>query len=222
MRFDLHVHSCFSKDSDADPDSILEWAQRNGLDGLAICDHDTVEGGLACIRRAKEIGSRLTVIPGIEVTSSEGHILVLGVTENIEPGLTPQQTIERARQLGGLVIIPHPFKVTSHGIGYVEGLDVDAVEVLNSRCVTMGPNRKAQKAAAELHLPQVGGSDAHEARMVGCTFTDIDAAENTLDSVLDAIRKGHVSAGGKLTPMRFVVKQMIRGAAKKIKRGLRI
>ncbi|MHC1576132.1 MAG: PHP domain-containing protein [Methanosarcinaceae archaeon] len=222
MRFDLHVHSCFSKDSDADPDSIIKWAQHNGLDGFAICDHDTVEGGIACIKRAEEIGSQLMIIPGTEVTSSEGHILVLGVTKDIEPGMTAKQTIERAHKLGGLVIIPHPFKITSHGIGYIDGLDADAVEVLNSRCVTSGPNTKAQQAAADLNLPQVGGSDAHEARMVGCTYTEIDAAENTLDSVFDAIRKGHVSAGGKLTPIRFVLKQMVKGAVKKIRRRLRI
>lgn len=54
MLFDLHVHSCFSKDSDSDPDSLLKWAKINGLDGIAVCDHDSVEGGLACARRAEE------------------------------------------------------------------------------------------------------------------------------------------------------------------------
>ncbi|WP_135606293.1 PHP domain-containing protein [Methanococcoides sp. NM1] len=219
MRIDLHVHSCFSKDSNAEIDSILKFAKKNGLDGVAICDHDTREGGLACARRAKELGSDMIVIPGIEVTSSKGHILVLAPDGDIESGMTPEKTIERARELEGVVIIPHPFKITSHGIGYVEGLDIDAVEVLNSRCVTGGSNNKAKKVAKELCLPQVGGSDSHEAKMVGCSYTEVDASERTLESVLQAIRDGKVTSGGRRTPVSYVVKQMIVGTGKKIKRA---
>ncbi len=85
MKFDLHVHSEYSKDSESSHEDILETALRRGLDGFAICDHDTVEGGLVCAKKAMELGLEITVIPGIEVSSSKGHILVLGVRENIEP-----------------------------------------------------------------------------------------------------------------------------------------
>ncbi|UGV40908.1 PHP domain-containing protein [Methanococcoides orientis] len=222
MRIDLHVHSCFSKDSNADIDSILEFAKKNGLDGVAICDHDTREGGLACARRARELGSDIIVIPGIEVTSSKGHILVLDPDGDIESGMTPEKTIERARELGGVVIIPHPFKITSHGIGYVEGLDADAVEVLNSRCVTGGANNKAKRVTKELGFPQVGGSDSHEAKMVGCSYTEVDASDRNVESVLHAIREGNVTFGGRRTPASYVVKQMMVGKIKKAKLALGI
>jgi len=218
MRFDLHVHSCFSKDSNADIDSILAYAQKNGLDGIAVCDHDTVKGGIACARRAKELGMNLIVIPGIEVMSSKGHILVLGIREDIEPHLSPVETIKRARELRGVVIIPHPFKLTSHGIGFVEGLDIDAVEVLNSRCLTDHSNRKAKKAAESLNLPEVGGSDAHIPQMVGQAYTQIEVSGNTVDAVLSAIREGKVCAKGKKSPARVVVKQMIFGFGRKVRR----
>ncbi|WP_319506892.1 PHP domain-containing protein [uncultured Methanolobus sp.] len=222
MKFDLHVHSCYSKDSNSSLDDILEHAARNGLDGFAICDHDVIEGGIACSKRAKEIGSDLVVIPGVEVSSSKGHILVLGVRESIEPGLSPEETIKKARQQGAVVIIPHPFKMTSHGIGYVEGLDTDAVEVLNSRCVTDGPNNKARKVAQELGFPMVGGSDSHEAEMVGRSYTEIQADSRTVEGVLDGIRKGHTSPGGGKTPVSFVVKQMFIGHVNKLGRRLGI
>lgn len=222
MRIDLHVHSCFSKDSNASLDSILEFAKKNGLDGIAICDHDTREGGLACVKKAKELGSDIIVIPGIEVTSSKGHILVLDPDGDIESGMTPEETIERARELGAVVIIPHPFKITSHGIGYVKGLDADAVEVMNSRCVTGGANKKAKKVTGELGIPQVGGSDSHEARMVGCSYTEVYVSEKTPDAVLQAIRDGKVTPGGCRTPVSYVLKQMIVGKIKKFKLALRI
>lgn len=220
MRFDLHVHSCFSKDSNSDPASILEYAKMNGLDGVAICDHDTREGGLACFRLAKDTNSDIIVIPGVEVTSSKGHILVLDPKGDIESGMTPEETIEHARELGAVVIIPHPFKITSHGIGYVDGLDADAVEVLNSRCVTGFANNKARKVTGKLGFPQVGGSDSHEAKMVGCSYTEIDAADRTIESVLEAIRSGKVRPGGKRTPVSYVLKQVVVGRIKKAKKAL--
>ena len=220
MRFDLHVHSHFSKDSNASLDDILEHASRNGLDGFAICDHDSIEGGMACVRRAQETGSSQIVIPGIEVSTSKGHMLVLGVKEKIEAGLSPEETIRRAREQGAVLILPHPFKATSHGIGYVEGLAVDAVEVINSRCLTDGPNNKAREAAEKLAIPQVGGSDAHEAAMVGRSYAEVDVSERSVEAVLDAIRQGKTRAGGCKTPPSFVVKQMFAGHMKKAKKRM--
>ncbi len=221
MRFDLHVHSCYSKDSNASIDDIIESASRNGLDGFAICDHDTIEGSVACIKRAKEISSSLIIIPGQEVSSSGGHILVLGICDKIESGLSPQETIKKARQLGGVVIIPHPFKVTSHGIGYLEGLDVDGVEVLNSRCVTDGPNNKAEKAAHEMGFSMVGGSDSHEAQMVGRSYTELTVSVKNIDEVLDAIRNGHTRPRGCKTPVYFVLRQMLIGHINKLSKKLK-
>lgn len=220
MKFDLHVHSEYSKDSKSSHEDILEAARKKGLDGFAICDHDTVEGGLACEKRAMELGLGLTVIPGVEVTSSKGHILVLGVSQNIEPFLSPEKTIEIARKLGGTVIIPHPFKRSSHGIGSFEGLDIDAVEVFNSRCLFNKANRKAAIEAKRLGIPGVAGSDSHISEMVGQAYTEIDASENTLKAVLKAIREGKVAPAGKNTPMPIILKQMAGSARRKIKKKL--
>jgi hypothetical protein len=220
MKFDLHVHSCYSKDSNASLDDILKHAAANGLDGFAICDHDHIEGGFACAKRAEELGSKLIVIPGVEVSSSKGHILVLGIREPIKPGLSPEETITKAREQGAVVIIPHPFKMTSHGIGYIEGLDADAIEVLNSRCVTDGPNNNAREAAQELGFAMVGGSDAHEAEMVGRSYAEIDTDATTAEEVLDAIRAGKTSPNGRKTPVSFVIKQMFIGHINKLGRRL--
>lgn len=215
MKFDLHVHTRFSKDSDADIDTIISYAEKHGLDGFAVCDHDVIKGGQFSVKRAAELGSSLIIIPGVEITTSEGHLLVLNIKESIEPGLSPVETIKRARAQNSVVILPHPFKVTSHGIGYVEGLDVDAVEVLNSRCLTNGPNNKARAAATSLGLPQVGGSDCHMPEMVGMSYTEVDVQERSLDAVLDAIRQGKVKPGGGKTPKIFVLRQMMANAQKR-------
>lgn len=215
MKFDLHVHTRFSKDSDADIDKIIMYAKKHGLDGFAVCDHDVIEGGPFSVQRAVELGSDLVIIPGVEITTSEGHLLVLGIKERIESGLSPAETIQRARAQGAVVILPHPFKITSHGIGYVEGLDIDAVEVLNSRCLTDGPNNKARAAATSLGLAQVGGSDCHVPEMVGMSYTEVDVQDRSLSVVLDAIRQGKVKPAGGKTPKFFVIRQMMANAQKR-------
>ncbi|MDI9394527.1 MAG: PHP domain-containing protein [Euryarchaeota archaeon] len=218
MKFDLHVHSEHSRDSNSSHRDIIETACKRGLDGFAICDHDTVEGGLACAEKIMELGLEITVIPGVEVSSSKGHILVLGVRENIEPFLSPEETILQARKLGGTVIIPHPFKRSSHGIGSFEGLDIDAVEVFNSRCLFNSANRKALEEAKRLGIPGVAGSDAHTPEMVGQAYTDINASKNTVEAVLRAIREGKVAPAGKNTPTSTILKQMSESAKRKIKK----
>jgi len=222
MKFDLHVHTRFSKDSNADIDAIVHHAKKSGLDGFAVCDHDVIAGGPFSVQRAAELGSDLIIIPGVEITTSEGHLLVLGIKENIEPGLSPAETIRRARAQNAVVILPHPFKITSHGIGYVQGLDVDAVEVLNSRCLTDGPNNKARAAATSLGLAQVGGSDCHVPEVVGASYTEVDVQERSLEAVLGAIRQGRVRPGGGKTPKVFVIRQMINNARKRMAKALRL
>ena len=96
MRFDLHIHSNHSTDSNMTVDEILGRAVKKGLDGIAICDHNTVAGSYYARKRAKELNCPLLVIPGIEVSTTEGHLIVLGIRENIPPDLTPRGTIRIA------------------------------------------------------------------------------------------------------------------------------
>ena len=96
LRIDLHVHTVYS-DGHGTVEKILETAAQKGIDGLAITDHDTLEG----YYRAKACGSRLLVLPGFEVETDAGHVLVLGL-ERLPPyGLGYEGLVEWARSLGG-------------------------------------------------------------------------------------------------------------------------
>lgn len=207
MRFDLHIHSNHSSDCTLKVDDILKQAVKKGLDGIAICDHNSVEGSLLGKRRAKELNLPLLVLSGIEVSTSEGHLVVLDVTENIQPDLSPQETIRIAHQKGGIVIAAHPFKIRS--IGNVNELGIDAIETLNSRCI-FGENKKAKEMAWALGKPQVGGSDSHMLSTIGLGYTDIDADPDE-ESVLKAIKQGKTRPGGETAPLYVIFIQVIRG-----------
>lgn len=216
MRFDLHIHSNHSPDSGLEVDDILRMAVKKGLNGIAICDHDTISGSFFAQKRVIELNLPLLVIPGIEVSTTRGHLIVLGVNENIPANLTPGETIWIARQKCGVVIAPHPFKMG--GIGNVYGLDVDAIETFNSRCL-FGENKMAEKMALELKVPQVGGSDSHILATIGYGYTEIDAQVDE-GSVLDAIRNGRTSSGGNVVSIYVVILQVMRGIIRRMKKNL--
>jgi predicted metal-dependent phosphoesterase TrpH len=109
---DLHVHTNYSKDGESSIEEILRVAEEEGLDAIAITDHDSVEGA----KRALTIPSAVLVIPGIEVSTKQGHLLVLGVTEIIPAGLDVVDTVNIARRMGALLILPHPYHIWRHGV----------------------------------------------------------------------------------------------------------
>jgi predicted metal-dependent phosphoesterase TrpH len=216
LKCDLHVHSSFSRDGESRVEDILRRAEQIGLDAIAITDHDTVEGS----RYARQIHSSVLVIPGIEVSTRQGHIIVLGIDVPLAPRRDVLETIEEARLLGGLVILPHPYHMWRHGVARkIKGSirAVDAVEAFNSRYIVGTANRKAALMARRYHKPCVGGSDAHHARFVGFGITYVDA-EPTVASILSAIQEGKTFAGCRMTPLRTYTRQSLRSIIRRVKR----
>lgn len=78
MRFDLHIHSHFSPDSNSSVEAILKQALEVGLDGLAITDHNSVQSFFDAVRLTEDLGLNLIIVPGAEISTTEGHLITLG------------------------------------------------------------------------------------------------------------------------------------------------
>jgi predicted metal-dependent phosphoesterase TrpH len=100
------MHSIYSYDGTASVTAILKRAQQIGLDVIAITDHDEINGSLKALELAPKYG--VEVIPSIEVTTAEGDLLALNVTEKIERDRPLIETILKVAELGGFCVAPHP------------------------------------------------------------------------------------------------------------------
>jgi predicted metal-dependent phosphoesterase TrpH len=144
---------------------MIDAAIRKGLDGMIITDHDNVAGGLAG-RKVVHGYKNFTVIPGAEVTSRSGHILAIGIEDNVPKGLTVEETVERVHDLGGIAIGSHPFSSRVRPSLGEKCLKTDGVEVFNA--TNRGhSNYRALFLAQTNGRPGTAGSDAHWERTVG-------------------------------------------------------
>jgi predicted metal-dependent phosphoesterase TrpH len=218
LTVELHCHSALSYDGRDAVELLLEQAAAVGLDALSVTDHDEIEASLQAAELASEYG--LVGIPGLEVSSAAGHVLGLGISEQVPPGLPFAETLDRIRAQGGIAIVPHPFQSSRHGVAtelsHDELAKADAIEIYNSRLFTGLANRRARAFAERRSLPTTAGSDAHIAEMVGQAVTRVDTTTREVGAILDAILAGDTEILGKRTPWRISLRQFGGGIRRRI------
>lgn len=183
MKFDLHVHTNLSYDSQMTSDELVEAARRAGLSGVATCDHNAF--------RSHRPRDNFFIIPSCEFSTDVGHLLVLFMKEHINENLSRDEygrfywrdICRAAHEQGALVFYAHPFAPPRpHSKALYEQLD--GIEVFNSR-VVHSRLRSANKRALELcrkhNLPFSAGSDAHCPGEVGTSYWECDLPESAMN-----------------------------------------
>jgi len=183
---DLHLHTIYSYDGTASLSAVLNRAKQLGLDVIAITDHDEIAGAL----KALEIASsyNVEVIPGIEITTADGDLLALFITEKVDAGLSLVETVLRVRKLGGVCIAPHPM---AGGMGMkslkartiLKALRNPAVaetligiETYNGTSIDRISNHSANLLASRLQIAKTGSSDAHIIDTIGFGATEFEGS----------------------------------------------
>lgn len=190
IRVDLHSHSEYSKDSRSSLDRIVDAVPRSGLHALALTDHDELAGALELKKRAP-----FFVIPGEEIKTGHGEIIGLFLHEWIPPKLSPLETIERIREQGGIVYVPHPFdRVRGSRISEVQ-LDaivdkIDVLEVFNARNALPRFNAQALAYAKKKGILMGAGSDAHTTREYGAAYVELPRFDDA-DSFRESLKSGN-------------------------------
>lgn len=189
IRADLHIHTIFSPDASIRPKTIVEQLfAHSHIKAAAITDHNTVKGYYKVLELAKNY-SDILIIPGIEVSSNSGDLVLLGVAEVPPPPWTVENVVDFAHERGGLAVAAHPYR--AFGLGdSTKNYKIDAVETLNAGC-SRQLNILAEELANEMALPGVAGSDAHRANELWTAYSEIQASMD-LDEILRAIKRGLV------------------------------
>jgi len=167
---DLHMHTNWSFDCTVDPADLIMYAEGNGLDAIAVTDHNAFGGALETIELARD--HDLIVIPGEEVkTDGQGEVIGLFLKEEIPRGMSFADTVAAIKGQGGIVYLPHPFD-RMHSIPDPATLqrhlaDIDVFEVYNARLLFEAYNEEALRFARKYNLTMGAGSDAHVLQGVG-------------------------------------------------------
>jgi hypothetical protein len=220
LKIDLHVHTNYSGDSKLTIEALASSALEKELDGVAITDHDTCEA----LKRSKKLEEQgLLVIPGIEISSSDGHIIGLGINKLIPPGLPADETIKEIKRLGGVAIAAHPLCPFKKSVGedILRTAGFNAVEVLNASTLPIiyaSEARKLNRLCEELKLPQVGGSDSHTPDTVGRAYTLVEVEKRTAQAVIETVRDGKTIPEGS----RISLQEALGRLGMKLKERFRI
>jgi predicted metal-dependent phosphoesterase TrpH len=198
---DLHVHSYpASACSSVTMEALIEEAQKIGLNGFCLTDHNHVWNPRQVAELRQKTG--FLILRGNEITTDQGDMLVFGLDKDIQGLISLKALREEVNQVGGFIIAAHPFRgFLTFGVGRL-GLTaekamerplwkwVDAAEVLNSK-VTEKENILAAQVAAGLDKPATGGSDAHEASALGIYATRFNRGIEDEVGLIAALKSGN-------------------------------
>jgi predicted metal-dependent phosphoesterase TrpH len=142
----------------------------------------------------------ILIIPGVEISTTQGDIVILGTTELPPKPWTPEVVVDYAKSIDAVSIVAHPYR--QYGMGdQLKNYRFDAIEVLNGGS-TQKANNQAKETAKALGLPGTAGTDAHQISELFSVYNEVDAPLN-VDSILWAIRQGRVLARVARGSMHF-------------------
>ena len=192
LKFDFHVHTVRSPDAHTRIEDLPSIIKAKGLDGIAITEHDNFD---------PPSFSDVIILPGIEVSSRDGHVIGLGVREKIPSRLSADETIQRIHDQGGVAIIPHPYDPVCDCVKIRElKMRPDAVEVINADALCFHISRLlARRDARDFKLAEVAGSDSHIPQTIGDSYTIVQSATRSVRDIIEAVRTGSVRPEGQAT-----------------------
>jgi predicted metal-dependent phosphoesterase TrpH len=199
---DLHIHTREGDGLDTVEQIFDHVESRTDLDVIAVTEHDSLETAL----RARDLWARrlrgFDLIPGVEVTTLQGHIVALYLEEPVESLRPIEDTLDAVHRQDGVCFIPHPMSWFTRSIGHgtmrrvsrrrQAGLWFDGIELANLSPPTQPFLARARRLNKEQYgLPVVGASDAHFVQAIGSAYTSFQGS--TADELRAAFATGDLT-----------------------------
>ncbi|HEX5368357.1 MAG TPA: PHP-associated domain-containing protein [Dehalococcoidia bacterium] len=181
---DLHIHTNHGDGLDS-VQAIFEHVEAHtDLDLIALTEHDSLEVAL----RARELwargGYRFDLVPGVEITTLEGHLVALYLETPVPSLRRIEETLEAVHAQNGVCFVPHPMSWLTRSIGpgsfervAAAGLSFDAIELASGSPPAKLALAKARRLNRQRYrLPSVGASDAHFRQAIGSGYTRFEGS----------------------------------------------
>jgi len=201
LLIDLHTHSYpASDDSFMAVDELIETAKERGLDGVCLTEHDAFWD----VAQVQALGKkhRFLVLPGAEINTDGGHLLVFGLQRYVFGMHKPEVLQQLVEQQGGVIIAAHPYRRRfllerpQDWNAMLRKAWADpffkichALETVNGRGSAQ-ENRFAGELGAALALHATGASDAHRVQQLGSAATRFEKRVDTLEDLITELRAG--------------------------------
>lgn len=208
MLIDLHAHTYpKSDDSFVSVDELVDSARQSGLDGICLTEHDEFWPADAARELTRRHG--ILVLPGSEINTDAGHVLVFGLHQYKFGMHKPTFLRDEADRNGAVLIAAHPYRrrflaepgedpaVRSEMLHRALSEEAfrlfDAVESRNGRGKE-SENLFAEDLRRGLTLPGTGGSDTHDLRQMGTAATLFERRISSLEELIAELRAGRMRA----------------------------
>ncbi|TXT65906.1 MAG: hypothetical protein BAJALOKI3v1_60045 [Promethearchaeota archaeon] len=213
LRLDLHVHTVYSGDSLIKLPDLIKYVKKKQLDGIAICDHNTIKAYKKLKDKAKK--HEFILIPGMEIETHIGEVIGLFLEDEVScENNNFFHIVNQIRDYGGLVIIPHPFDFIRRNHLKTDLINdkiikkyIDGVEIMNSRIMFHKCIKKAIEFKTKYNLFETAGSDAHHYKEIGNGYTLIQTPQgNSLEEIKQALlSKLSISMGSRSSPFYHLI-----------------
>lgn len=225
LKADLHLHT------EDDPLDYIAHSNRElighaaclGFQVLAITNHDFMSHREDLSDYAAALG--VTLIPGVEATIENRHVLLYNFNYwDARPRTFAELHRLRRDNPDMLVIAPHPFFPSQFCLHrkLLEHLDLfDGIEYHHFYMKKLNFNRRAEALAHRSGRSLIGTSDAHFLWQMGVTYSYIEAKDNTVPALVDAVRRGQVEVATRPLPAVDVLLRIRQYPSLKLRRMAR-
>jgi predicted metal-dependent phosphoesterase TrpH len=218
LRADFHCHTIVSYDCCTTIDELVRRCEKVGINCLAVTDHNEIEGALRVRDRAS-----FKVIIGEEIFSADGEVIGLFLKEKIKPRLPLLETMQRIKDQGGLVYLPHPVsgirksKLSAKLVTDNAGL-IDIVEAHNARTLfqTESETEWVRRLIDDNKLVVAGASDAHCVWEFGNVIVEM-ADFTTPEEFLAGLRNARINFRQSPSWIRVLLNNKVRKLIRRVR-----
>jgi hypothetical protein len=212
---DLHVHPSGNTGSARTARAVYAALTASGLQVAVLTAHNRVDVAQALVARSRDEAIPIELVVGEEITTTEGHLLGVGLTALVPAGLSLADAVAAIHDQGGIAAVAHPLLPTHMAASArllveLAGGDPharpDALEAMHPVAAWVpGWRRRVERLAQHCGYAVVGGSDAHVARSVGRGRTGFHG--DTEADLVAAIRRRETWAEGRPYPLRDIFRR---------------